>query len=219
MKITFKQTPNYAKGPSQKKAVVWHGTLGSYKGSIDWLCKTAQQRGDGTVSSAHYVIGRNEGEIIQLVKNEDIAWHAGNVSTPSERFKKIAPISGNKYLNPNQWTIGIEFAWGYDMNGDKKVTDDERRINEWQFKAVKELMDTFGFPITKENVLTHSEIASYKSDNLIDDINEYFKRQEKPIEIKTEQVCIPQKDVISIKEKVNNKEVLGLFAFIKKLFK
>lgn len=214
MNIPFKQTPNYAKGTGTKKfAVVWHGTLGEYKGAVNWLSMTKEQRGTDSESSAHYVIGRNEGEIIQLVKNEDIAWHAGIVKNPSDRFKKVALLDNRRiYVNPNQWSIGIEFAWGYDMNNDKKVDASEKRINEWQFKAVKELMDTFGFPITKDIVLTHSEIADYKSDNLLLDIEEFFKRQESK-----EELCIPKTQVDDLKQKVANKEVLGIFSIIRKL--
>lgn len=222
MKIPFKQTPNYAKGTGVKKtAVVWHGTLGEYKGAVNWLCMTKAQRGTDSESSAHYVIGRNEGEIIQLVKNEDIAWHAGIVNNPSERFKKVALYKNGKYVNPNQWTIGIEFAWGYDMNNDKKVDANEKRINEWQFKAVKELMDTFGFPITKDIVLTHSEIADYKTDNLMLDIEEYFRRQEPKVVpvVQKEEICMDKSMVDDLRSKVQKKEVLGLFGAIKKLFK
>jgi hypothetical protein len=53
------------------KYIVIHIAQGSYSGTIDWF-----QNPRANVS-AHYVVGRR-GKIAQCVRNEDIAWHAGN---------------------------------------------------------------------------------------------------------------------------------------------
>ena len=113
--MKFIQTPNFNKSKGIPKiGFVLHGTLGGYIGSVAWLCN--QNRPSPT--SAHYVIGRASGEVVQLVKNEDIAWHAGNINNPTKRAKEILPKNFlGKYKNPNDYFIGIEFVWGYDING------------------------------------------------------------------------------------------------------
>jgi N-acetyl-anhydromuramyl-L-alanine amidase AmpD len=47
-----------------------HTTQGSYASSITWLANTAAQ------ASAHYVIRSNDGQITQMVRDADKAWHA-----------------------------------------------------------------------------------------------------------------------------------------------
>ena len=51
--------------------IVIHIAQGSYSGTIGWF-----QNPRANVS-AHYVVGRR-GRVAQCVRNEDIAWHAGN---------------------------------------------------------------------------------------------------------------------------------------------
>ena len=92
MNIKFTQTPNFTPNQGTKKiGFVLHGTLGSFKSAFDWLMTPPAKRPDGSSSSAHYIIGRNDGEVVQLVKNEDVSWHAGNISNPSDRAKKALP--------------------------------------------------------------------------------------------------------------------------------
>ena len=113
MNIQFQQTPNYTPGNTKKLAVVLHFTLGAYNGAVSWLMNANRPNR----SSSNFIIGRNPGEIIQLVKLTDIAWHAGNISNPDDRAKRIMlkNLDGS-YVNPNQYTIGIELAAGYDVD-------------------------------------------------------------------------------------------------------
>jgi N-acetyl-anhydromuramyl-L-alanine amidase AmpD len=60
MNIQFKQTPNYTPGNTKKSVVVLHFTLGAYNGAVSWLSNANRPNR----SSSHFVIGRNEGEII-----------------------------------------------------------------------------------------------------------------------------------------------------------
>ncbi|MCX6756347.1 MAG: N-acetylmuramoyl-L-alanine amidase [Candidatus Nomurabacteria bacterium] len=165
MNIPFTQTPNYATGPTKKLVVVLHLTLGAYNGAVSWLCNGNRPNR----TSAHYVIGRNEGENIQLVKNTDIAWHAGNVSNPNDRAKKVMlkNLDGT-YVNPNQYCIGIELAAGYDVDQDGTVEPNESDITEWQYKALAELVQSLsadvslGFILDEKNIIIHGDIADYK---------------------------------------------------------
>ncbi len=85
MNIPLKQTPNYTPGNTKKTVVVLHFTLGSYIGAVSWLSNANRPNR----SSSHFVIGRKPGEIVQLVKLTDIAWHAGIISNPNDRAKKV----------------------------------------------------------------------------------------------------------------------------------
>jgi N-acetyl-anhydromuramyl-L-alanine amidase AmpD len=165
MNISFQQTPNYAVGPTKKIAVVLHLTLGAYKGAVEWLLNGNRPNR----SSAHYVIGRNEGEITQLVKVPDVAWHAGVVSNPNDRAKRIMLKNRDgSYINPNQYTIGIELAAGYDIDKDGVVEPSENDITEWQYQALAELLKTFaqnseiGFVLDEKNIIVHGDITDYK---------------------------------------------------------
>lgn len=165
MNIPFTQTPNYATGPTKKSVIVLHLTLGAYNGAVSWLLNANRPNR----SSAHYVIGRNESEIVQLVKNTDIAWHAGNVSNPNDRAKRIMKKNlDGSYVNPNQYCIGIELAAGYDVDQDGTVEPNENDITEYQYKALTELVRSIsadvslGFVLDEKNIIIHGDIADYK---------------------------------------------------------
>ena len=165
MNIPFTQTPNYATGPAKKSVVVLHLTLGAYNGAVSWLCNGNRPNR----TSAHYVIGRNQGEITQLVKNTDIAWHAGNVSNPNDRAKRVMKKNlDGTYVNPNQYCIGIELAAGYDVDQDGAVEPSENDITEWQYKTLTELVQSIaqdpdtGFVLDEKNIIIHGDIADYK---------------------------------------------------------
>lgn len=165
MNIPFQQSPNYAVGPTKKIAIVLHFTLGAYRGAVEWLSNANRPNR----SSAHFVIGRNQGEIVQLVKLTDIAWHAGVVSNPNDRAKKIMlkNLDGS-YVNPNQYTIGIELAAGYDVDHDGVVEPSENDITEWQYEQLTELVKSFtnnpdtAFILDLKDIIIHGDIADYK---------------------------------------------------------
>lgn len=52
--------------------IVIHVTVGSYASTINWFQNPNAQ------VSAQYVIRSSDGQITQMVRNEDIGWHAGN---------------------------------------------------------------------------------------------------------------------------------------------
>ncbi len=163
--IPFQQTPNYAQGNTKKIAVVLHLTLGAYAGAVSWLCNANRPNR----SSAHFVIGRDAGQIVQLVKLTDIAWHAGNISNPNDRAKQIMlkNLDGS-YVNPNQYTIGIELAAGYDVDRDGTVEPNENDITEWQYQQLTDLVKSLAnnpdtaFVLDPKNIIIHGDIADYK---------------------------------------------------------
>ncbi len=165
MNIPFQQTPNYSVGPTKKSAIVLHFTLGAYNGAVNWLSNANRPNR----SSAHFVIGRNQGEIVQLVKITDIAWHAGIISNPNDRAKRIMKKNLNgSWVKPNQYTIGIELAAGYDVDQDGAVEPNENDVTEWQYQALVELVKLFvnnpdtAFVLDEKNIIIHGDIADYK---------------------------------------------------------
>jgi N-acetyl-anhydromuramyl-L-alanine amidase AmpD len=165
MNIPFQQTPNYAVGPTKKAVVVLHFTLGAYRGAVEWLSNANRPNR----SSAHFVIGRNQGEAVQLVKVTDIAWHAGAVSNPNERAKRVMRRNlDGTWVNPNQYTIGIELAAGYDVDQDGSVEPNENDITEWQYQQLTELVKAFAnnpdtaFVLDEKNIIIHGDITDYK---------------------------------------------------------
>ena len=90
--------------------------------------------------SSHYLINR-KGEVIQLVKDRNIAWHAGK-----SRWKK--------FNNLNRNSIGIELVnrghqFGY------------QKFSKKQIKSLIKLCISLKkkYSIKKENFLGHSDIA------------------------------------------------------------
>lgn len=165
MNIPFQQSPNYSIGPTKKIAVVLHFTLGAYKGAVEWLSNANRPNR----SSAHFVIGRNPGEAIQLVKVGDIAWHAGVISNPNDRAKRIMRKNlDGSWVNPNQYTIGIELAAGYDVDQDGTVEPNENDVTEWQYQQLTELVKAFSnnpetaFILDEKNIIIHGDITDYK---------------------------------------------------------
>ena len=61
---------NYSERNNSVKAVVIHYTEGSYAGCISWF-----KNCDASVS-AHYVIRSSDGQVTQMVRESDKAWHA-----------------------------------------------------------------------------------------------------------------------------------------------
>ena len=165
MNIPFQQSPNYSVGPTKKSVVVIHFTLGSYRGAVEWLSNPNRPNR----SSAHFVIGRNPGEAIQLVNVSDIAWHAGVISNPNQRAKQVMRKNlDGAYINPNQYSIGIELAAGYDVDQDGTVEPNENDITEWQYQQLTELIKAFAnnpdtaFILDEKNILIHGDITDYK---------------------------------------------------------
>lgn len=146
--MEFKASPNFTPGNGKFNPIgfVIHGTLGNYEGAVDWLCTPASKRVPVSYSSAHVVFAK-DGRQVQLVKNEDIAWHAGVVSNPTSDFKKMIPAGAN----PNSYYLGIENEW----LGNELLTDK-------QYENIVAYIIASG--IKNPDIRLHSEITDYKTD-------------------------------------------------------
>lgn len=143
MNIIQKPSPNFAPGPTVKDVIVLHQTIGSMPGCLDWLTNPVSQ------VSSHYLITK-DGTIYQLVKNEDVAWHAGNVYNPTVRALKVLRKDAfGGYLNPNKYCIGVEF--------ESLLGED---LTEAQYLSGVELVKSLNIP----QIVEHHDIATYKMD-------------------------------------------------------
>lgn len=144
MEIIWNPTPNYSSGRNGRVplAIVDHITSGNFPGCLSWLCNTAAQ------SSAHYLVNQ-AGDIYQLVKDEDTAWHAGIVNHPNWSL-----YDGT---NPNRYTIGIEHE-GFDGT-----------LTELQYQATlwlhKQIMARWGISADTDHIIGHYRIDSVNRPN------------------------------------------------------
>ena len=138
MKILFNYSPNFSKKIRSKadiKFVIIH-----YTGMQSEIESIKRLKNPKHKVSSHYLINR-KGKVIQMVKDKNIAWHAGK--------------SGwKKFKNLNRNSIGIELVnkghrFGY-QNFSKK-----------QIKSLIKLCMNLKrkYSIKKENFLGHSDIA------------------------------------------------------------
>lgn len=65
---------DYSRGASDINYVVIHTVQGSYSGCISWFGNSSAN------VSAHYVVRSSDGQVTQMVREEDVGWHAGNWS-------------------------------------------------------------------------------------------------------------------------------------------
>lgn len=121
-------SPNMTEGKSREiKYIVIHTVEGSLKGCVSWF-----KNPDSKVS-AHYVVGFT-GEVVQMVKEADIAWHAGDWKMNTE-------------------SIGIEHE-GY-------AAKDLWTSEQYEASAtlVAYLCKKYNIPVDRKHLLAHSEVT------------------------------------------------------------
>lgn len=139
------KSPNYSETKYEKTLGVIHKTLGSFEGALQTL--TDPNPANNNPVSANYLIDR-DGKTVCLVLPHRAAWHAGNISNPSDRFKEVARKDFlGRYVNPNMYSVGIEF-----------VCYSNENLTEAQIKKGREIFKILGI----SDIITHRDIASYK---------------------------------------------------------
>lgn len=121
-------TTNYTagRGGERVRFIVIHQTDGTYEGSIAWFRSVASR------ASAHYVVRARDGEITQMVRETDTAWHVRGA---------------------NRTSIGIEHEY-YPRLGIGH-TDAQYRASA---SLVCEIARRHGLPIDRQHVVGHAEI-------------------------------------------------------------
>ncbi|MDF5753220.1 N-acetylmuramoyl-L-alanine amidase [Spongiactinospora sp. TRM90649] len=108
--------------------IVIHVTQGSYAGTISWFQNPSAK------VSAHYVVRSSNGAVTQMVRDKDIAWHAGN-------------------WNYNTRSIGIEHE-GF-VSDASWFTDAMYRSSA---ALTRYLCDKYGIPKTRAAIIGHKEV-------------------------------------------------------------
>ncbi|WP_329082939.1 golvesin C-terminal-like domain-containing protein [Streptosporangium sp. NBC_01469] len=115
-------------GSSKIDRVVVHVTQGAYAGTISWFQNPAAK------VSAHYVVRSSDGDVTQMVRDKDVAWHAGNRSY-------------------NTRSIGIEHE-GF-VNNASWFTDAMYRASAALTRA---LCDKYGIPKDRSHIIGHNQV-------------------------------------------------------------
>lgn len=239
--IPFEQSPNYDKGTGKypKIGYVFHATLGKFPGAKATLKASTRKDANGVDmgrASCHLLISEKDHEWVELVKPLDIAWHAGKINAPDPIGQKaLLRDTAQAYINPNQYLLGIEFCCGWDANYNGKVDFAELNLSDWQYEAAAQYLARneliHGIKIDKNFCVGHKNLTSYKSDDMLRHVDKVVTRALEivksarvpdPMPVaqpsKTpEPVCIPEKDIADLKTKISNKQVIGIFQWLKKL--
>ena len=109
--------------------IVIHDMEGSYSASISWFQNPV------SLVSAHYMIRSSDGQITQMVLDEDTAWHAGNHDI-------------------NHAAIGIEHE-GFAHAGAQWYTE---AMYQSSAALVRWLSDTYSIPKDRTHIIGHYEV-------------------------------------------------------------
>jgi N-acetyl-anhydromuramyl-L-alanine amidase AmpD len=137
-KIEWVGSPNYGvgRGGYAPIAIVDHITQGDYPGCLIWMQNRVSK------ASAHFIITK-AGEILQLVKEENRAHHAGVVNNPTWKL-----YNGH---NPNYYTIGIEHeGWS-----GAAMPEAQYQTTLWLHDY---LIKKFRLPIHSDHIIGHFRI-------------------------------------------------------------
>jgi Deltaproteobacterial GC-motif protein sorting domain len=120
---------DYSRGPGDIDYIIIHTVQGSYDGAISWFANPASD------VSAHYVVRSSDGAVTQCVKEEDVAWHAGN-------------------WDYNLAAVGIEHE-GYVEDPGTWYTD---AMYQGSAKLSADIAARESVPIDRDHIIGHSEV-------------------------------------------------------------
>lgn len=144
--LIISSTPNKAasrEGHSVSLIVI-HSAEGSREAVESWFGDAASK------VSAHYLVCR-DGTVIQFVNQLQVAWHAGEVVSPTAK-----QISNHPSVNPNLYSVGIE----HEGTKADDLTPAQRAST---IELIREISTAWGFPIDRDHVVGHREIKSSKT--------------------------------------------------------
>ena len=129
---------NYSTGRGGTTIDRWinHWICGSYAGAISWFQNSSSK------VSAHFVVRQSDGELTQMVRIADTAYHAGN-------------------WNYNQRSIGIEheagpsYSWPTSPSAPMLIVSAD---------ACRYFCDLYGIPKTRTYIMGHKEVPGVATD-------------------------------------------------------
>jgi len=119
---------------TQIDMVVIHDTEGGFGPSLDWLCS---ERPPNQQSSAHYMFRSSDGFLAQMVRENKIAWHAGE-------------------WGYNQRSIGIEHE-GFFAQPELWYTDTMLQASA---KLTADICRRYSIPIDRDHIIGHMEVVA-----------------------------------------------------------
>ncbi len=145
MEIKQAPSPNFKPGRYGHRpiAIVNHITAGIMPGTLTWLQNSAAK------ASAHYLVTK-KGQIYQMVKDEDTAYHAGIVNKPSWSLYKDT--------NPNFYTLGIE----HEALAGEALTEPQYQNTLWLHR---QLIQKWGIPVDRDHIIGHYRIDNVNRPN------------------------------------------------------
>ena len=179
MKTTINFSPNFSFKKREKRQVKF--VIIHYTGMQSEIESINRLKNPKYKVSCHYLISR-KGEVVQMVKEKNIAWHAGK-----SKWKQ--------FKNLNNYSIGIELVnkghqFGYQNFSNQQISS--------LIKLCKKLKKKY--LIKKENFLGHSDIAPLRK---IDpgekfpwkklssyNFGNWYKERKKSFEINTRKIDI-----------------------------
>lgn len=143
--IQWVGTPNFTPGRQGRApiAICNHITAGAYPGCLTWM-----QNPDAE-ASAHYLVTK-AGKILQLVKDEDMAWANGKANKPTW------PLYDG--TNPNLYTLSIE----HEALAGEGLTEEQYQATLWLHAK---LVKRWGIPIDRDHIIGHYQIDSVNRPN------------------------------------------------------
>lgn len=187
--MKFIASPHHMSRQGHKiQGIVIHRMAGTFNGTIAWF------QNPTSFVSAHYLISQ-EGELTQMVRDSEAAWHAG--------YKSGTPPPIYRDVNPNWVSIGIECE-------DNTKED----VNFWTQKQLNTLVDLcrvlikeYDIPLDREHIVGHSEINPVGkpfcpgSHFPWEEFMKYLKEPDEPEKpVVTEEVARLNTEIIHLKE-------------------
>ncbi len=120
---------DYNRSGGDITTVVIHTVQGSYSGAISWFQNSSAS------ASAHYVVRSSDGQITQMLQEEDVGWHAG-------------------YWDTNLHSIGIEHE-GYVEDPGTWYTD---AMYSESAALTRDICDRYGIPMDRDHIIGHADV-------------------------------------------------------------
>jgi N-acetyl-anhydromuramyl-L-alanine amidase AmpD len=121
------------------KALILHRTFGDLQKTVRWCFNLGSQE------SFHFLISR-EGQVIQLIKCQDTAWHCGFI-TNSQAPSFLSP-------NPNFSSLGIACEDEGSLKECSLTSAQIRSLGE----LIRDISAEINLPLTAENIMSHGAV-------------------------------------------------------------
>lgn len=143
----WRPSPNYnSRGGYKVSLVVIHSCEGNYAGCWGWL------RNSAAGASAHYVVKENGGEITQLVRESQRAWHVAATYQCSRAGNQQCNRNG---VSTNSFSVGIEHA------GFASQKTWQNGLIEASAKLTCDITKRHGVVRDRNHIVSHGQLQPY----------------------------------------------------------